>query len=113
MWLEGSRNIQLFNACIHIDSLNYLMFEKPKKKYSSFLSEESINAVLDLTNFYDYMMVNYNKNIMQMFMNEIMPLLDIVRDLFGIINTKKKLVMIYNFYTKLFQIKCPIFKQSN
>ena len=56
-----------------------------------------MNAIVDLTHFYDFMIqrdVKYFKD----FMYDIMPLLEVTRNLFNFIKTKDILVMFYEFY---------------
>lgn len=82
---------------------------KPKKKYHSFLSEESVDAIVDLVHFYDFMIQNdssYYKN----FMIDIIPLLEIIRNLFNSIKTQKKLVLFNKFHCRLFQLHSPLLK---
>jgi len=56
-----------------------------------------MNAMLDLAHFYDQM-IQLDPKYYQDFKLDIMPLLDIVRNLFNGIKTKNKLIMFYNFY---------------
>ena len=56
-----------------------------------------MNAILDLAHFYDQM-IQLDIKYYHDFIHDIMPLLDIVHNLFNGIKTKNKLIMFYNFY---------------
>jgi hypothetical protein len=83
-----------------------------KKKYNTFLSEESMNAMLDLVNFYDHM-IQLDEKYFKCFMLDIMPLLEIIRNLFNIIKSQAKLIMFFEFYQKLFQMQHPSLKAAS
>ena len=83
-----------------------------KKKYNTFLTEECVNAVTNLIHFYDFMIQNDTKHFNDFVLN-LIPILEVIQNLFSIIDVKKQFIMLNQFYSNLFCLKSPLLKQGN
>ncbi|CAF0878633.1 unnamed protein product [Brachionus calyciflorus] len=79
------------------------------KDPKEFMNSEIINSIVDLTLAYDSAICS-DKNYLNDFLEEIMPLLSIYLNLFKAIDTKKRLIMFNIFYTKLFKVTSTALK---
>lgn len=76
------------------------------------MSEESVNSITDLIHFYDFMILNETKYYKDFVMN-LIPILEIIQNLFSIIDIKKQFLLLNQFYSNLFCLKSPLLKQGN
>lgn len=78
------------------------------------MSNETLESIIDLTQFYDYIIVNESNDhcIVNHFLNDLYPLIQVVSSLFYNLKTKKKLILFNNFFTKLFDLKSKELRQS-
>jgi hypothetical protein len=84
-----------------------------KKKFNSFLCDESMAAFIELTYFYDFMISCVGDRYFNDFKHDVMPILDIVRNLVIPMKTRSMFILFNKFYEGLFSLGSPILKNSN
>lgn len=82
-----------------------------KKKFNNFLCDESMAAFVELTYFYDFM-VSQDERYFRDFQHDVMPILNIVRNILIPMKTKNRFIMFTKFYQSLFLLQNPLLKQS-
>lgn len=116
----ANRNTQSFNTVKELANVimdawdnnkNLPRGKSTKKKFNNFLYDESMTAFVELTYFYDFM-ISQDERYFKDFKQDVMPILDIVRNILIPLKTKNRFIMFSKFYQSLFLLQSPLLKQS-
>ena len=81
-------------------------------KFLIFLKNEIIQSIVDLTNIYD-LLIMQNENLINEFYNDLLPLYELIKNLFKNADHSYKFNLFCKFYSNIFNLKSKGLNNGN